>query len=83
MGMIFFALDTFRNIWNLAIVFMSPRSLKEAIQYVIGVVICNTLGPYVGITVVLYSLYHLDDPRWGKTRIVIEDDSKRKSHHIV
>lgn len=80
MGTIFFALDSFRNIWNLSIVFMSPRSLKEAIQYVIGFVMCNTLGPYVAMTVVLYSLYHLDDFRWGKTRIVIEDDSKRKSH---
>ena len=76
--MMFFALVTFRDIWNLSIVFMSPRSLKEAIQYVIGAVMCNAFGPYVGMTIVLYSLYHLDDLRWGKTRIVSEDDSKCK-----
>ena len=38
----------------------------------------RVLGPYVGISVVLYSLYHLDDFRWGKTRTINEDDSKQK-----
>ena len=74
--MMFFAFATFRDIWNLSIVFMSPRSRKEAIQYVIGALMCSFLGPYVGISIVLYSLYHLDDFRWGKTRIVSEDDNK-------
>ncbi|KUL91538.1 hypothetical protein ZTR_01643 [Talaromyces verruculosus] len=72
----FFAFATFRDIWNLSIVFMSPWSRKEAIQYVIGALMCSFLGPYVSISIVLYSLYHLDDFRWGKTRIVSEDDNK-------
>ncbi|KAH7348874.1 chitin synthase [Rhexocercosporidium sp. MPI-PUGE-AT-0058] len=76
--MFFFALGTFRYIWDLSIVFLSPRSLKEAIHYIIGTLMCHFLGPYVGMTVVLYSLYHLDDFRWGRTRTVSGDGGKRK-----
>lgn len=73
-----FALGMFRNIWNLSIAFVSSRSLKEAIRYVIGAIMCIFFGQYVGTAVVIYSLYHLDDFRWGKTRTVSDDSSKRK-----
>ncbi|KAH9205978.1 chitin synthase [Leptodontidium sp. 2 PMI_412] len=77
-GMCLFALGMFRNIWNLSIAFVSCRSLKEAIHYVIGAMMCIFFGQYVGVAVVIYSLYHLDDFRWGKTRTVSDDSSKRK-----
>ncbi|KAF2126323.1 glycosyltransferase family 2 protein [Dothidotthia symphoricarpi CBS 119687] len=73
-GFILFMLGRFRNIWDILVVFKSSKSLTEVVQCLIGVVMCSTVGQTVTVIIHLYSLYHLDDFRWGKTRVTISDN---------
>ncbi|PSN61826.1 hypothetical protein BS50DRAFT_561994 [Corynespora cassiicola Philippines] len=80
---IFFVLVLIRQLWDFSIVFISPRSFIEAVQFIIGAFMCVMFGPMIGFTVQMYSLYKLNDFRWGKTRVVVsEDQVKSKPNHV-
>lgn len=53
---------------------MSSRTLTEGIQYLSGAVIYHFICPYVSLVVQLFTFYNLDDFRWGKTRVVVEEE---------
>jgi chitin synthase len=58
-------------IWDIVIMIFSTRSPKEAIQLFLGTIMYAQFGPIVNFTTQLYTLYKLDDFRWGKTRIAV------------
>lgn len=51
-----------------------PRNLKERIQFLAGLFIFVTCGPFLNITVMCFAVFNMDSFGWGKTRKVIEDD---------
>ncbi|KAF1999708.1 glycosyltransferase family 2 protein [Amniculicola lignicola CBS 123094] len=64
----------FRYIYSFCIVFWLPRTWLETLQYFVGYFVHFLLSPFVNITVLVYSLFHADDFKWGKTRQVILND---------
>lgn len=81
-GFIFHFLVMYRKVWDLLIIFMFPRSLTEAIQYLLGAILCNIVGWLVAGAIQVYSLYHLDNFRWGKTRITVSNDMSDKDREV-
>jgi hypothetical protein len=50
-----------------------PRSRKDKLQYLAGLAIHLAWSPVLTQIVLVYSLLHCDDFKWGKTREVVED----------
>ncbi|EMD85490.1 glycosyltransferase family 2 protein [Bipolaris maydis ATCC 48331] len=66
---ILYFLENYRKVWDLMCVIFSARSLLESLQLLSGIIIYGLCAPFVNFVVQLYTIYNLDDFRWGKTRI--------------
>lgn len=51
-----------------------PSNALERIQFVVGFVMHMFTSPFMNIIVIVYSLAHSDEFKWGKTRDVVEDE---------
>lgn len=49
----------------------------ERAQYFVGYFIHFCSSPFMNMVVLLYSLFHSDDFKWGKTREVITADGEK------
>ncbi|OTB02247.1 glycosyltransferase family 2 protein [Hypoxylon sp. CI-4A] len=49
------------------------RNSLERRQYLLGLCIFTTCGPFINICVTLYACFYMDNFGWGKTRKVLED----------
>lgn len=51
-----------------------PRNRLERYQYLVGLIVFVTCGPFINISVTLYAIIYMDNFSWGKTRQVIAED---------
>ncbi|KAI0880805.1 glycosyltransferase family 2 protein [Annulohypoxylon maeteangense] len=56
-----------------SMVFWLCRSWDERRQFLMGLVIFTTCGPFINICVTIYACIYMDNFGWGKTRKVIEE----------
>ncbi|KAK5989726.1 Chitin synthase 5-like protein [Cladobotryum mycophilum] len=67
----------FRYLYSLCIGIWLPRNSMERAQYFIGFFIHFCSSPFMNIIILVYSLFHSDDFKWGKTREVIRGDGEK------
>lgn len=53
-----------------------PRTARERVQYLLGLLAFVLLGPFLNITIMLFAVANMDSFGWGKTRLVVPDDVK-------
>jgi chitin synthase len=58
-------------IYMITLVFWMPKGKHAKKQYLVGLVIYFFTGPFLTITVQLYTTWHMDSFSWGKTRQVV------------
>jgi chitin synthase len=58
-----------------------PRTALERLQYLVGLAIFTVCGPFLNICVLVYALYNMDSFGWGKTRIVVTEESGGGKRH--
>ena|ERR1700761_3356495 len=63
-------------IYMLSLVVWFPTTTKSKFQYLAGLVIYWIVGPFLTVTILLYSLWHLNQFAWGKTRRVVFEESE-------
>lgn len=56
--------------------FWLPRTFKDSMQYLVGLFLFVVSGPFLNITVMLFACYNMDSFGWGKTRLVVSDETK-------
>ncbi|EMT64283.1 Chitin synthase 6 [Fusarium odoratissimum] len=61
----------FRYLYSFCIGFWLPRNNLERAQYFAGYVMHLFTSPFMNIIILVYSLFHSDDFKWGKTREVV------------
>jgi Chitin synthase len=66
-------------LYYFCIVLWIPRTFREKIQYLIGLLIYIICGPFLNILVLLYALWNMDSFGWGKTRRVVPDANNEKT----
>ncbi|GAM87563.1 hypothetical protein ANO11243_055900 [Dothideomycetidae sp. 11243] len=72
---LYFASLTFIPIlYYLTIPFWLIPGFKQKIQYWVGLFIYIVLGPACRTIVIIYTILHMTDFGWGKTRMVVTDD---------
>lgn len=64
-------IDTYHKFWDTIVILMCAQSIKDAVQLVVGILICHRFGPLIGQMTQVYTLLKMDDFRWGKTRIAV------------
>lgn len=74
-----FFLATFHTTWDYLVVLSSSRTRLEFAQNLLGTLLIYHIGRVVACVVHIYTLYYLDDFRWGKMRAKIEAKVRRKS----
>jgi chitin synthase len=52
-----------------------PRTVLERVQFVVGFFMHMITSPFMNIIIIVYSLAHSDEFKWGKTRDVVEDEA--------
>ena len=63
------------TLYKLLIGLWCPLDCWERLAYYLFFLLYFAFGPFIGIMVLSYSLYNMDDFGWGKTRQVVEDKS--------
>ena len=58
----------YRRIWSFVVGVISSRSPLEFFQYCIGCVMYEYTVSMIGMITQLYTIYNLDDFRWGQMR---------------
>ncbi|KAJ2907298.1 Chitin synthase 6 [Zalerion maritima] len=71
----------FRYLYSLCIVFWLPRNTLERGQYFVGFFAHFLSSPVLNMVVLIYSLIHSDDFKWGKTREVIQSEKEMAQEH--
>jgi chitin synthase len=66
-------------IYMLTLVAWFPKTTKSKFQYLAGIAIYWIVGPFLTVTILLYSLWHLNHFAWGKTRKVVFEESASSS----
>ncbi|EDU46390.1 chitin synthase [Pyrenophora tritici-repentis] len=66
-----FFFENYRMVWDLLVIVVSMGSPTEAVQLFVGSMMYGYFAPLVNFITHLYTLYKLDDFRWGKTRVVV------------
>jgi chitin synthase len=51
-----------------------PQTFKARMQYLFGLSMFVTCGPFLNISVMTYAIFNMDNFGWGKTRAVVKDD---------
>ncbi|KAG4430512.1 hypothetical protein IFR05_013998 [Cadophora sp. M221] len=64
-----------RYFYSFCMVIWLPRNLLERVQFVVGFAMHMVTSPFMNIIIIIYSLAHSDEFKWGKTRDVVEDDA--------
>lgn len=59
--------------YYVVIAYWIPRNRLERCQYLVGLAIFVTCGPFINISVSLYAIFYMDNFSWGKTRQVIAE----------
>jgi chitin synthase len=65
------------QLYSFCIGFWLPRNNLERAQYFVGYVMHLFTSPFMNIIILVYSLFHSDDFKWGKTREVIRGDNEK------
>lgn len=74
----------YRRIWDFIVVVISSRSPLEFIQYCIGCVMYEYTVSTINFITQLYTIYNLDDFRWGQMRKAAtkkEFERQKKEHN--
>ncbi|RYN41491.1 hypothetical protein AA0113_g1652 [Alternaria arborescens] len=69
-------LENYRLVYDLLVVVAASDSVPDIIQSFVGFWMYGFFGPTVNFVTQLYTLYKLDDFRWGKTRVGVADKAK-------
>ncbi|XWW99143.1 hypothetical protein V2A60_007151 [Cordyceps javanica] len=65
-----------RYLYSFCIGFWLPRNNLERAQYFVGFFLHFFTSPFMNIIILVYSLMHSDDFKWGKTREVVQQDGE-------
>ncbi|OAA71792.1 chitin synthase [Akanthomyces lecanii RCEF 1005] len=65
-----------RYLYSFCIGFWLPRNNLERVQYFVGFFLHFFTSPFMNIIILVYSLVHSDDFKWGKTREVVQEDGE-------
>ncbi|PVI05811.1 glycosyltransferase family 2 protein [Periconia macrospinosa] len=76
-----FSFSTFRTLWDISILLHAGQSATEIVQFIGGLILYYYCGSFVGLMIQLYTLYYIDDFRWGKTRVVVEEETPNLADH--
>ncbi|KAL7943354.1 glycosyltransferase family 2 protein [Trichoderma barbatum] len=68
-----------RYVYSFCVGFWLPRNMKERAQYFAGYFLHFCVSPIMNIVIMVYSLCHSDDFKWGKTREVVDDNDAEKA----
>ncbi|KAG9187401.1 chitin synthase [Alternaria panax] len=71
-----FLLENYRLMYDMLVIVAASDSVLDAIQSFVGALMYGLFAPTVNFVTQLYTLYKLDDFRWGKTRIGVTDKAK-------
>ncbi|KAL6160158.1 hypothetical protein ACJQWK_09386 [Exserohilum turcicum] len=66
-----FFLEHYRMVWDILCIILRTGSPLEGIQLMAGAMLYAIFAPPINFITHLYTLYNLDDFRWGKTRIAV------------
>ena len=58
-------------VWDILCIILRTGSPLEGIQLMAGAMLYAIFAPPINFITHLYTLYNLDDFRWGKTRIAV------------
>ncbi|WAO96947.1 Chitin synthase [Fusarium falciforme] len=72
----------FRYFYSFCIGFWLPRNNFERAQYFVGYVLHIFISPFMNIIILVYSLFHSDDFKWGKTRETIRDSKEKDGDDV-
>ena len=67
-------------LYYLTIPFWLIPGFKKKIQYWVGLFIYIVFGPAMRTIVIIYTILHMADFSWGKTRMVVLEDSPEKAN---
>jgi chitin synthase len=71
--------EYYRRIFDLFIAVKTSDSFSEIVQTVLGCVLYTWSAAYVNVTTQFYTLWRMDNFRWGKTRIAVAG-KEEKTH---
>lgn len=66
-------MENYRLFYDIMVIMATTDSLHEHIQALIGAFIYGIGAPFINLITQIYTLYKLDDFRWGKTRIAVAE----------
>ncbi|CAM1505025.1 Fc.00g106620.m01.CDS01 [Cosmosporella sp. VM-42] len=75
-------IETGLHLYSFCIGFWLPRNGLERIQYFVGYFFHFFTSPIMNIIILVYSLFHSDDFKWGKTREVIVDSNEKAADDV-
>lgn len=55
-----------------------PENRFQRYQFLVGLAVFVTCGPFINISVTLYAIFYMDNFSWGKTRQVIAEDPEEE-----
>ncbi|KAI4656862.1 uncharacterized protein J4E78_006753 [Alternaria triticimaculans] len=73
------AFEYYRRVFDLMVTLISCDSFIDVVQTVIGCVAYTWSAAYVNVCTQFYTLWRMDDFRWGKTRIAVAG-KEEKTH---
>lgn len=72
-------MENYRLLYDLMIIMVTTDSLLEKVQALIGAYLYGLGAPFINFITQLYTLYKLDDFRWGKTRIAVAEKENKST----
>jgi chitin synthase len=59
------------QLYSFCVGFWLPRNILESAQYFVGFSYHSSVSPFLNIAILVYSVLHSDDFKWGKTTEIV------------
>ena len=64
-------------------IFIKQMSFKQSIYYYLSMLVYFSIGSLVNLIIYLNSVLNMDIIKWGKTRIVVEENRENQDEEII
>jgi chitin synthase len=64
-------------LYYIAMAIWLPRTMRERIQFLLGLFMFVIIGPFLNITIMIFAVLNMDSFGWGKTRLVVSDEGRK------